>query len=141
MNNETINFAGQTKATNKKTIELPLLFKKTQTALLIGHDWMQQLKIILSSNNNTIQIQNIKRDNLEKSILKFQKDFNGLFYNNKEIKTNLSMKSNLKDGAEQIQQKGRPIPILLQDQVARELKRLIRHGYSEREQKLPKIIL
>ena len=45
---------------------------------------------------------------------------------------NLSVKVQLKDGAQTIQQKGRPIPIHLQDQVALELRRLIKHGYLER---------
>ena len=45
---------------------------------------------------------------------------------------NLSVKIQLKEGAHIIQQKGRPIPIDLQDQVALELKRLIKHGYLER---------
>ena len=38
----------------------------------------------------------------------------------------------MKAGAQIIQQKGRPIPIHLHDQVAQELKRLIKHGYVER---------
>ena len=42
------------------------------------------------------------------------------------------VKVNLKAGAQLIPQKGRPIPIHLQDQVAQELKRLIKHGYVER---------
>ena len=68
---------------------------------------------------------------MDKKIIKLQKDFKELFYNNKEIK-NLSVKVQLKEGAQIIQQKGRPIPIHLQDQVALELKRLIKHGYLER---------
>ena len=53
------NFAGQTEATVKtikETIELPLLITKTQTAPLMGLDWMQQrLKINFRSNNDAIQ--------------------------------------------------------------------------------------
>ena len=54
-----------------------------------------------------------------------------LFDNYTEIK-NLSVKINLKEDAKIIQQKGRPIPIHLQDQVADEIKRLIKNGYLER---------
>ena len=54
--------------------------------------------------------------------------FSDLFYNNNEIK-GLEVKIKLKEGAQIIQQKGRPIPIHLQDQVANELKRLIENGY------------
>ena len=64
--------------------------------------------------------------------MKLQNDFKDLFYNTKKIKKNLSVKINLKAGAEIKQQKRRPIPVLLQDQVAQELKRLIKHGYVER---------
>ena len=97
----------------------------------MGLDWMQRLKINLSSNDEAIQIHNIKLDNMDKKITKLQNDFKDLFYNNKEIK-NLSVKTQLKEGAQIIQQKGRPIPIHLQDQVALELKRLFKHGYLER---------
>ena len=89
---------------------------------------MQRLKINLTSYNEAIQIRSIKLDNTDKKILKLQNDFKDLFYNNKEIK-NLSVKVQLKEGAQRIQQKGRPIPIHLQDQVALELKPLIKHGY------------
>ena len=43
------------------------------------------------------------------------------FYNSIEIKV-LSVNNNLKDGAQIIQQKGRPIPTHLQEQVAKEYK-------------------
>ena len=89
------------------------------------------LKINLSSNNDTIQIHNKKLNNTVRRIIKLQNDFKDLFYNNKEIKT-LSVKINLNVGAQILQQKGRPIPIHLQDQVAQELKRSIKHGYVER---------
>ena len=64
-------------------------------------------------------------DNTERRIRK------NLFNNNKEIK-NLSVKINVKAGAQIIQQKGRPIPIHLQEGMAQKLKRLIKHGYVER---------
>ena len=92
---------------------------------------MQSLKINLSSNNEAFQIHNIKLYNMNKKIIKLQIDFRDLFYNNKEIK-NLSVIVHLKEGAQIIQQKRRPIPIHLQDQVVLDLKRLIKHGYVER---------
>ena len=42
------------------------------------------------------------------------------------------MKINLKEDANIIEQKGRPIPIHLQDQVADENKQLTKNGYLER---------
>ena len=117
--------------TNKEEIEQPLLITKAQTSPLMGLDWIQRLKIKLNSDNDGIQIHNIKLDNTEKRMIKLQNDFKDLVYNNKEFKY-LSVKLNLKEGAKISQQKGRPIPIHLQDQVADELKRLIKNGYLER---------
>ena len=54
-----------------------------------------------------------------------------MFYNNTEKKDTV-VKINLKENANVIQQKGRPIPRHLQDQVPEELKRLIKNGYLER---------
>ena len=42
------------------------------------------------------------------------------------------MKINLGEDAKIIQQRGRPIPIHLQDQAAEEIKRLIKNGYLGR---------
>ena len=87
VNNQRIEFTGQTNAllkTNKETIELPLLITKAKTSPLMGLDWMQRLKINLSSNNEAIQIHNIKLDNMDKKIIKLQNDFKDLFYNNKD---------------------------------------------------------
>ena len=117
--------------TDKETIELTLLITKAKTSPLLGLDWMQRQKINLSSNNEAVQIHNIKLDNMDKKKLKLQNDFKDLFYKNIDIK-NLSVKVHVKDGAQIVQQKGRPIPIHLQDQVALELKRLIKHGYLGR---------
>ena len=89
VNIKKIEFTGQTNAlvkTNKETIELPLLITKAKTSPLLGLDWMQRLKINLSSNNEAIQIHNMKLDNMDKKIIKLQNDFKDLFYNNKEIK-------------------------------------------------------
>ena len=122
VNNQRIECTGQTNAlvkTNKEAIELPLLIMKAKTSPLMGLDWMQRLKINLSSNNGALQIHNFKLDNTDKRIIKLQNDFKDLFYNNKEI-NNLSVEVQLKEGAQTIRQKGRPIPI--QDQVALELK-------------------
>ena len=66
----------------------------------------------------------------KKTILKLKNESKDLFYNNTKIK-NLSVKINLKKDAKIIQQKGRPVPIHLQEQVANEIKRLIKNGYLE----------
>ena len=130
VSNRKIDFVGKTKTTakpNKETIELPLLITKAQTTPLLGLDWMQRLEINLSANHDAIKVHNIKLDDTERSIIKLLNDFKDLLYNNKEI-TNLSVKVKLKPGAQIIQQKGRPIPIHLHNQVEQELKRLTKHG-------------
>ena len=92
VNNQKIDFTGQTKAmvkTNKEPKELPLLITKAQTAPLMGLDWMQRLKSKLSSNSDAIQIHNINVGSTEKKKRKLLNDFKDLFYNNKEIKKSL----------------------------------------------------
>ena len=92
MNNQKINFLGQTKAmvkTNKEIMEQPLLITKAQTAPLMGLDWMQRLKINLSPNIDAIQIHYIKLDNTERRIIKLQNHFKDFFYNKKEINKSL----------------------------------------------------
>ena len=87
----------------------------------------------MSSNNKAIQIHILKLDNPEKSIIKLQNKFKDFVYMNKDIQ-NLSVKTNLKVGA-QILQKGRPMPIQHQDQVAQEVIRLIEYRYLKKQQK------
>ena len=88
---------------------------------LMGLDWMNRLGIALNTTSEDNKIHNIKLDETEKKILKLKNEFKDLFYNNTEIK-NLSVKINLKEDAKIIQQKDRPIPIHLQDQVETKLK-------------------
>ena len=134
VNDNKIEFVGQTNATvktNKTTLQLPLLITRANITPLMGLDWMKRLEITTNSNIEAIKIHNIKMDDNEKRILKLKNEFKDLFYNNTEIKDTV-VKINLKENANIIQQKGRPIPIHLQDQVAEELKRLIKNGYLER---------
>ena len=70
-------------------------------------------------------------DENHKRILKLKNEFKDLFDNNTKIKDTI-VKINLKENANIIQQKGRLIPVHLQDQVAEKLKRLIKNGYLER---------
>ena len=125
--NDKSEFRGQTIATvktNNTTLQLPLLTTKANITPLMGLDWMKRLGIALNTTSDDMKIHNIKLDETEKKILKLKNEFKDLFYNNSEIK-NFSVKINLKEDAKEIQQKNRPIPIHLQDQVADEIKRLI----------------
>ena len=134
VNDNKIEFVGQTNATvktNKTTLQLPLLITRANITPLLGLDWMKRLEITINSNTEAIKIYHIKMDDNEKRILKLKNEFKDLFYNNTEIKDTV-LKINLKENANIIQQKGTPITIHLQDQVAEGLKRLIKNGCLER---------
>ena len=138
VNDNKIVFIGQANATvktNTTTLQLPLLITKANITPLMGLDWMKRLKITINSNTEGIKIHNIRMDENDKRIVKLKNEFKYLLYNNTEIKDTV-VKINLKENANIIQQKGRPIPIHLQDQVAEELKRLIKNGYLERATKI-----
>ena len=127
VNDNKIEFIGQTNATvktNTTTLQLPLLITKANITPLMGLDWMKWLKITINSNTEAIKIHIIRMDENDERFLKLKNEFKYLFYNNTEIKDTV-VKINLKENANIIQQKGRPIPIHLQDQVAEELKRQI----------------
>ena len=136
VNDNKIEFRGQTLATvktNKTTLQSPLLITKAIIKPLMGLDWMNPLGIALNTTTEDVKIHNIKLDETQKKILKLKNEF----YNNTEIK-NLSVKINLKEDAKIIQQKARckPVPIHLQEQVANEIKRLIKNGYLERAREI-----
>ena len=140
VNDNKIDFLGQTKAlvkTNSTTLQLPLLITKANYTPLMGLDWMKRLGKTLNTTTDDIKKHNIKMDETEKKILKLKNEFKDLFYNNTET-NDLEVKIDLKEDAKIIQQKGipctpnTPVPIHLQNQVAEELKRLIKNGYLER---------
>ena len=134
LNDNKVDFIEQTNATvktNTTTLQLPLLNTKANITPLMGLHWMKRLKIPINSNTEAIKAHNIRMDENEKNILKLKNEFKDLFYNNTEMKDTV-VKIHLKENANIIQQKGKPIPIYLQDQVGEELKRLIKNGYLER---------
>ena len=92
---------------------------------------MKRLGIHLNADNSEIQILNVKLDDTERKTAQLNIEFKSLFYNKTVIK-DLSVKVNLKEGSQITQQKVRPISIHLQEQVAKELKRLIENVYMER---------
>ena len=138
VNDNKIDFLGQTKAlvkTNSTTLQLPLLITKANITPLMGLDWMKRLRITLNTTTDDIKIHNIKMDETEKKMLKLKNEFKDLFYNNTEIK-DLDVKIDLKEDAKIIHQKGRPVPIHLQNQVAEEIKRLMKKRYLERAREI-----
>ena len=90
--------------TNNETIDLPLLITKATTSPLMELDWMQRLEIHLETNHSETQLHNIKMNDIGNTTLQLKNEFKDLFYNNKDI-NDLSVKSNIKEGAQVIQQK------------------------------------
>ena len=92
---------------------------------------MKRLGETLNTITDDVKIHNIKMDETGKKMLKLKNEFKDLFYNNTEIK-DLQVKFDLKEDPKIIQQKGKPLPIHFRNQVAEEIKRLIKNGYLER---------
>ena len=137
VNDNKIEFIGQTNATvktNTTTLQLPLLIKKANITQLMGLDWIKRLKRTIKSNTEAIKIHNKRMDENDKRILKLKNEFKDLYYNNTEIKDTV-VKINLKENANIIQQKGRLIPIHLQNQLAEELKILIKTDTWNKQRK------
>ena len=110
---------------NSKQTKLPLLITKwTDITPLSGVNWFKQLPITI----NKISSDN-KTDPLETTTIhaKFKK----LFETNHTI-MNTEVKIRKKTGCYAIQQKARPIPYHLQDDVKNELDRLIKSEHLER---------
>ena len=131
VNDNNINFMGKTTAEiefDGKKKNLELLITKRNTNPLLGLDWMKQLGIELKKTESRNTINNIKEDEDEKEI---KSKFVKLFNINHTIK-NMEIDIELKPGAKIIQQKGRPIPIHLQNDVEKEIKKLIDSGHLEK---------
>ena len=101
---------------------------------------MQRLESHLNAINSVIQIHNKKLGDTTKKQTHLKHQFKDVFYNNKEIK-DLSIKIKIKEGAQVIQQIGRLIPIHLQKQVVKGIKRLTEYGYLERATEIEKVVL
>ena len=109
---------------NNTQMNLPLLITKTTDITpLLGVNWLKQLPITykgISLNKETNQ-----------SEAAIHTKFKKLFKTNHTIK-NTEVKIQIKPGCNPIQQKVRPIPYHLQDDVKNELDRLIKSGHLER---------
>ena len=90
--------------TNKETLKLSLLITMKTTTPLMGLDWMQRLGIPLNSNNSEVQIHNIQPGGIKEKVADLKNEVEDSFYNNDGIK-DLSVKINLEEGAQFIQQK------------------------------------
>ena len=106
---------------NKQKMEI-LITERTYITPLLGKDWMKTFKQTIGK----IQLAGNNQSESEKIFGKFQ----DLFENNETIK-DAEINIQLKPGHYPIKQKARPVPLHLQEDVERELKKLIRTGHLE----------
>ena len=108
---------------NKQKMEI-LTTKRTDITPLLGMDWMRTFKLTIGkiqpTENNQSEKENIRKGK-----------FRDLFENNETIK-DTEIKIELKPGHYPVKQKARPVPLHLQEDVGKELEKLIRTGHLEK---------
>ena len=131
VNDNRIQFEGKTIAKveiDGKQKELEILVTTKRTNPLLGLDWMKKLGITLETVKTVLQIQQIKE---APDITSLKTKFKKLFTENHTV-NGLEVKIQLKEDAKLIQQKGRPIPIHLQQSVGKKIEKLIKQGHIEK---------
>ena len=124
VNDNRIKFEGKTTASveiNGKRSDLELLITTKKTNPLLGLDRMEKLGITLDTGETGPQINQITED---PDITTLKRRFRELF-NEDHTVNGIEVKIQLKEDAKLIQQKGRPIPIHLQQSVGKEINKLI----------------
>ena len=110
---------------NKQKMEI-LITERTDITPLLGMDWMKTFKLTIGR----IQLAENNQSEKERIINKFP----DLFENNETIK-DTEIKIQLKPGHFPhfpVKQKARPVPLHLQEDVGRELEKLIKSGHLEK---------
>ena len=107
---------------NNQKMEI-LITERADITPLLGMDWMKRFKLTIGK----IQLTEIGQSEKERIINKFP----DLFENNRTIK-DTEINIQLKPGHYPVKQKARPIPLHLQEDVGRELEKLVRAGHLEK---------
>ena len=108
---------------NKKQKMDILITKRTDMTPLLGMDWMKKFKLPIGK----ILLAETNQSECEKIFNKFT----DLIENNETIKdTEITIQ--LKPGHYPVKQKARPVPLHLQEDVGRELEKLIKTGHLEK---------
>ena len=90
---------------------------------------MKKLRITLETGETVPQVHQVKED---PDVTTLKTKFKKLFNKNRTV-NGLEVKIQLKEDAELIQQKGRPIPTIhLQQPVEKEIEKLIKQGQNEK---------
>ena len=126
MNKNEIKFLGKIWVNieyNGETTKLPILItQRNDITPLLGVNWLKHLPITINK---------ISLDEKTSQSVDIHAKFNKLFETNHTIK-NTEVKIQIKPGCYSIQQKARPIPYHLQQDVKNKLDQLIKSGHLER---------
>ena len=131
VNDNQIRFEGKTTATveldgKRNNLEIMVTTKKTNP--LLGLNWMEKLGITLDTGKTGPQMNHVTVD---PDITTLKRKFKKFIQENHTVK-GLEVKIQLKEDARLIQQKGRPIPIHLQQSGEREINKLLKRGHIEK---------
>ena len=107
---------------NKQKMEI-LITERTVITSLLGMDWMKKFKQTIGR----IQLTETNQSEKDKVINKFA----DLFENNRKTK-DTEINIQLKPGHYPVKQKARPIPLHLQEDIGRELEKLMKAGHLEK---------
>ena len=107
---------------NKQKMQI-LITERNDITPLLGMDWMKKFNLTLGNIRPADNEQSEKRRVIEK--------FPDLFKNNTTIK-DTEINIQLKPGHYPVNQKARPIPLHLQEEVGRELEKLKQTGHLEK---------
>ena len=109
-----------------------ILVTKSGTKSIIGREWLSTLKYtIAQANKGECEVNSIEKEELSTETKQFCNEFPKLFKRNGKMKDH-EIKIKLKPDAKITQQKGRRIPIQLQNAVDAEIKRLLKEGDIEK---------
>ena len=110
---------------NNQKMEI-LITERADITPLLGMDWMKRFKLTIGK----IQLTETGQSEKERIITKFP----DLFENNRTIK-DTEINIQLQPGHYPVKQKARPIQLHLQEDVGRELEKLIKAGHLEKVNK------
>ena len=127
VNKNEVKFRGKIPAdveyeNNKQKMQI-LITKRNDITPLLGMDWMKKFKLTIGNIRPEENNQSEKKRVVEK--------FRDLFKNNTTIK-DTEINIQLKPGHYPVKQKAIPIPLHLQEDVGKELERLIKTGHLEK---------
>ena len=110
-----------------------ILFAKKRTKSIIDREWLSPLRYRFTPvNEGELEVNSVeKNEELSAEAMQLSNEFPELFKRNGRRK-NHQVKFNLKSDAKISRQKGRRIPIQLQNAVDAEIKRLLKDGHIEK---------